>query len=154
MLLQITFQVGSNAYLWIMSGILAEIDDLPEIVIFKNVLFHATSLFMYRFYHAGSTFLCNFMPFPIISFQFISMNFDRKTGEFFLAVAVQWFNIFCHVSWWFPGVIWNRYEQNYRDFSWDCRFWVDNEPVFENARLKLIYLFDKRNYTSEAAWIN
>ena len=63
-----------------MSGILAEIDDLPEIVIFKNVLFHAASLFMYRFYHAGSTFLRNFMPFQIISFHFISVNFDRKTG--------------------------------------------------------------------------
>ena len=59
---------------------LAEIDDLPEIVICKNVLFHAASLFMYRFYHAGSTFLCNFMPFQIISFQYISVNFDRKTG--------------------------------------------------------------------------
>ena len=63
-----------------MSGILAEIDDLPKIGIHMNVPIHAASLFMFRFYHAGSPFLRNFMPFQTISFQFISMNFERKIG--------------------------------------------------------------------------
>ena len=80
MLLKITFPEGSNLFIKIMNEVLAEIDDPPKISIFMNVLFHAASLLMYRFYYAGSTFLRNFMPFLIISFQFILVNFDRKTG--------------------------------------------------------------------------
>ena len=57
MLLKITFPEGSNLFITIMSEVLAEIDDPPKISIFMNVLFHAASLFIFRFYHAWSPFL-------------------------------------------------------------------------------------------------
>ena len=63
-----------------MSGILAEIGDLPKNGIYMNVPIYAASLLMFRFYHAGSPFLRNFMHFQTISFQFIPMNFERNIG--------------------------------------------------------------------------